>query len=135
MKEKARSKKAEAASLDPDPSLQLADELYQYLDEKKAENLILMDLSQVNSYFGYFLIATAASGLHLRTMMREIRKVFGARIPQKGSRTPDDADSGWIIVDFVDVVVHVFLRDQRKFYNLERLWGDATIIRSSESDE
>lgn len=135
MKEKARSKKAPAAPPVADASLELAEELYKYLDEKKAENLVLMDLSAVNSYFGYFLIATAASGLHMRTMMREIRKLFGSKIPQKGSRTPDDAESGWVIVDFVDVVVHIFLRDQRKFYNLERLWGDATIIRSSEADE
>lgn len=132
-KEKVRKKKAAAPVRDE--SLELAEEIYRYLDEKKAEDIVLMDLTPVNSYFGYFLIATAASGLHLRTMMREIRKNFGSRMPQKGARSPDDAESGWVVVDFVDVVVHIFLPDQRKFYNLERLWGDAPVIRSSEGDE
>ena len=111
---------------------ELADEIFDHLDQKKARDLKLIDLAGVNSYFGLFLLATANSQMHLKSLVRDISKTFGARMPAGGAgMRPDDPESGWAVIDFIDLVVHVFLTEQRSFYNLERLWGDAPVLRSS----
>lgn len=105
---------------------ELASRIYTYLDDKKAEKILLLNLEKVNPYFQYFLIATASSQVHLRSLAKEILKNFGQFMPRGiGGFRPEDLTSGWVIVDFVDVVVHLFLDEQRQFYKLERLWGDA----------
>lgn len=112
-----------------DEALDLAREIYQFLDQKKAEHMKLLYLEGVNPYFRFFLIATANSSLQLKSFVRDIKKNFGDRLPEKTSGyRPEDLDSGWVILDFIDLVVHVFLPEQREFYNLERLWGDAQVV-------
>jgi len=109
----------------------LAYDIFELLDQKKAADLLLLDLSRVNAYFHYFLLASATSEVHLKSLLREILKNFSQYMPSGGGFRPRDAESGWIIVDFIDLVVHLFLDEQRGFYNLERLWGDAEILRRS----
>ena len=110
----------------------LADAVYDFLEEKKAEDLVLMDLEHVNPYFSIFLIATANSQVQLKSLVRDIYKKFHDDLPSNiGGIRPDDVASGWVIVDFIDVVVHIFLAEQRSFYNLERLWGDGHIVRQT----
>ncbi len=118
----------------PDELKNLADQVYTYLDEKKAEDILLLDLYNVNPYFQFFLIATANSPTHLKSLVRELRKRFGHHMPDKQSGLrPTDVESGWVILDFIDLVVHIFLPEQREFYNLERLWGDARKLRQGEA--
>lgn len=115
-----------------DPGLALGNRLFDFLDSKKATNPLLLDLTQVNPYFRCFLIATANSEVHLKSLVRETLKEYGSELPRGGITTrPDEAESGWVIVDFIDVVVHLFTPAVREFYNLERLWGDGTIVRGS----
>ena len=108
-----------------DKQLILARDIGDFLIEKKAEDVILLDLRKANPYFCYFLIASANSNVQLKSLLRELMKKYGSQLPQKFSINSSEMDSGWIILDFIDVVVHLFLEDQRKYYNLERLWGDA----------
>jgi len=93
------------------------------LDEKKAFNTILLDLREVNSYLDYFLITSGNSKIHCRSLARELQKTFvglGLRILNK-----PDLDSGWIILDFGELIIHVFTEEIRYYYNLEKLWADA----------
>ena len=107
----------------------LAREIFALLEEKKARDLVLMDLEKVNPYFSIFLIATASSQVQLKSLVRDIHRQFHAALPSNsGGIRPDDVASGWVIVDFIDVVVHLFIAEQREFYKLERLWGDGNII-------
>ena len=99
------------------------------LEEKKAANVLLLDLHKVNPYFEYFLIASASSPPHLSSLAQELRKNFlnsGSR--KIHSLSEGSRNSGWLILDLTDIIVHLFLEEQRSFYNLERLWGDADII-------
>ena len=110
----------------------LAGGIFELLDQKKAKNLLLLNLQEVNSYFDFFLLATATSEVHLKSLLRDITREFSRQLPHRGAGfRPAEAESGWVIIDFIEIVVHLFLEEQRRFYNLERLWGDARIERKS----
>ncbi len=110
----------------------LVEDLVAFLDEKKLTDIKVMNLEEVNPYFCFFMIATAGSSLQLGTTAREISRRFGEHLTNKKIR-PLDVESGWVIHDFVDVVLHVFVQEQRNYYNLEKLWGDAPVIYSAEA--
>ena len=111
------------------------EDLYRYLEEKKAGELLWLDLSEVNPYFQYFLIGSATSSVHLRSLVRDIKKNFREHLSGRSEVRMDEVESGWVVVDFIDLVVHLFLPEQRIYYRLERLWGDAKILRSGTSPE
>lgn len=104
------------------------DEVITFFDEKKAEELLAIDLERVNPYFSIFVIATVGSSVQLKSIVREFMRRFSAVIPNGVTLRPEDYDSGWVVLDLIDVIVHVFLPEQRKYYNLERLWGDGELI-------
>jgi ribosome-associated protein len=94
------------------------------LDEKKAGDLRVFDVSEQSSITDYLVIATATSEPHLRALRVELEKAVDA----SGARTVGvDAarESGWVVVDLFDVMVHLFLESHRSHYGLERLWKDA----------
>jgi ribosome-associated protein len=96
------------------------------LDGKKGNDIIIIDLRDVNSYLDYFLIATGNSRVHCRALARELEKFMhenGWR-----ARNNPDYESGWIILDCSELIVHIFTQEMREYYQLEKLWGDARII-------
>lgn len=93
------------------------------LDDKKGADIVFMDLRNVNSYLDYFIIATGNSRIHCRSLARELEKFMhdlGIR-----QRNKPDYDSGWIILDCGELIVHIFTQEMREYYQLEKLWGDA----------
>ena len=93
------------------------------LEDKKAEDIVALDMRGVFDITDYFLIATGTSEPHLRALFKEMDAVlaeFGYEIPSKVK----DHYSGWVVVDGIDFVIHIFSKEQREFYNLERLWKD-----------
>lgn len=91
--------------------------------EKKGIDVLLLDLRKVNSYFDYFLIATGNSRIHCRALARELERLMLGRGVR--SRNRPDYDSGWIVIDFGSLIVHIFTGETRDYYQLEKLWGDA----------
>ena len=94
---------------------------------KKATDVLLMDLRGLTSMADYFVVCSADSDIQVRAIADAV--VDG--MERQGVR-PWHIESGsanWILLDFVDVVLHVFHRNTRPFYNLEKLWGDAAIKR------
>jgi ribosome-associated protein len=101
----------------------------QYLAElaldKKANDVVILDMRKYSGFCDYFVIAGAESTRKARAIsdwVTQEAKKNGIR----ASHIEGEAESLWILIDFVDVVVHVFQDQTRKFYNLERLWGDAS---------
>lgn len=95
--------------------------------DKKAEDLVLLDVRQLSNVTDYYLIATANNGPHLKALATEL----GVRLTRGGvrrQRRSGSPESGWIVCDYVDVVVHLFLREKRAQYALEDLWKDAPRI-------
>ncbi|MBP7736566.1 MAG: ribosome silencing factor [Spirochaetes bacterium] len=96
------------------------------LDEKKGADIVFMDLRSVNSYLDYFIIATGNSRVHCRSLARELEKFMHSRGIRQRNRP--DYDSGWIILDCSELIVHIFTQEMREYYQLEKLWGDARIL-------
>jgi ribosome-associated protein len=97
------------------------------LEEKKAEDLRVMDVSEQSSITDFLVLATGTSSPHLRALRIEIEKALdSAKAPIVGMEIPQD--SGWMVIDAFDVMVHLFTTDQRGRYALENLWKDATEV-------
>ena len=106
----------------------LADLVVRGMQDKKAADIVVLNLKELkNAVADYFIICSANSDTQLEAVARsveeEIEKVTGESPWQTEGRTNRE----WVLLDYVDGVVHVFLRDRRKFYALEELWGDADI--------
>ncbi|GAA3972179.1 ribosome silencing factor [Hymenobacter antarcticus] len=106
----------------------LADLVVRGMQDKKASDIVVLNLKELkNAVADYFIICSANSDTQLEAVARsveeEVEKVTGESPWQTEGRTNRE----WVLLDYVDVVVHVFLRDRRKFYALEELWGDADI--------
>ena len=97
------------------------------LDEKKAGDLTVLDVSAQSSITDYLIVATATSEPHLRALRVELEKALdSSRVHLVGMDARQD--SGWIVIDAFDVMVHLFLAAAREHYGLERLWRDAVEI-------
>lgn len=100
------------------------------LDDKKAGDLTVLDVSAQSSITDYLVIATATSETHLRALRVELEKVLdAARVHLVGMETAQE--SGWLVIDTFDVMIHLFLAETRERYGLERLWRDATEVPAS----
>ena len=104
----------------------LAKKVAEYALSKKASDVLLMDLRKLRAPADYFVICSADSDTHAKAIADAIRigaDEMGVSLwHSEGFRA-----LSWVLLDFVDVVVHVFKKDVRPFYNLERLWGDAKL--------
>lgn len=111
---------------EPD-AIDLAVALVAAADDKKATDPMLLEVADVLAVVDVFLLATAASDRQLRAVAEAIeeRAREHGRRPQQREGRPD---SGWMLLDFGDVVVHLFSDEQRDFYALERLWADVPRI-------
>jgi len=111
-------------------SLELVKLCCRVLDDKKAGDLRVLDVSAQSSITDYLILATATSDPHLRSMRVELEKaVDAAKTKIVGIETAQD--SGWTVVDAFDVMVHLFLADRRALYGLENLWKDAADVSVS----
>jgi ribosome-associated protein len=97
------------------------------LDDKKAVDLRVLDVSEQSSITDYLVLATGSSEPHLRALRVELEKVIDAsKTHIVGMEVSQD--SGWIVVDAFDVMVHIFSPDTREKYGLENLWKDAVEV-------
>jgi ribosome-associated protein len=95
--------------------------------DKNAENLVVLDLQGLSTVADFFIVCSARSTTQADTIVEAVR----AALKAAGSRPRHQeglAASGWVLLDYVDVIAHVFLEETRQFYALERLWGDAPLL-------
>ena len=95
--------------------------------EKKALDLAVLDLQGLSSIADFFLIVSAGSTTQADTVAEAVRVTLRAH-GVRPRHTEGSAESGWLLLDYGDVVVHVFLEATRGFYALDRLWGDAPLL-------
>ncbi len=86
----------------------------------------MLDVSQIASFADYFIIATALNGRHMGALLNSFDKDL-ANDGVKSLHTEGDSNSGWVLVDFGPVIVHLFTPEDREFYTLESLWGRAGV--------
>ena len=95
---------------------------------KKADRVVVLDVSQQLVITDLFLICSGNTERQVRTIVEEIERVLATRHAAKPFRREGEREGRWVLLDFVDFVVHVFHREDRDYYDLERLWADAPVI-------
>ncbi len=106
-------------------SLTIAKTCAKHADAIQAEDIVVLDLRGISNLADFFVICTATSIPHLKAVSRDIRAKTEEEIGEKPRSSDGDASSLWIVIDYVDVVVHVFHSELRDVYCLEDLWSDA----------
>ena len=101
------------------------------LDDKMAKEIKVLEVRELTVLTEYFVICTAGSTAQVKTLSDELSRVLEEK-GEETRRVEGRRDGGWILVDFGCLVVHIFLDEERNFYNLERLWGDAPEIGQEE---
>lgn len=97
--------------------------------DKQASNIVLLDVRGVSSFADYFVICSGESGRQINTISAEIEKTFkqAGVLPH---HREGGTDSGWLLLDYTDVIIHIFSTDERDYYKLDELWESAkTILR------
>jgi ribosome-associated protein len=108
----------------------LAELVVKGMQEKKASDIVVLNLKSLkNAVSDYFVIASASSDTQLDAIATSIEEEIYKATRQNAWQTEGRTNKEWVLLDYVDVVVHVFLKDKREFYALEELWGDAGIKR------
>ena len=107
-----------------DPTFEIVRKCWQALDDKKAENLKVLDVRGKSPITNYFIIATATSEPHLRALANELDKTL-KDLGVKSIGRESNPGSGWVVVDAFDFMAHLFLPEQRGMYGIEALWKDA----------
>jgi ribosome-associated protein len=97
------------------------------LEEKKGENILLLDVHELTSITDYFVICTATSNRMVNALADAVREKVRKEYQKKG-RTQGSPDTGWIVLDYGDIVIHLFDAELRRFYNLEELWKEGKIL-------
>lgn len=97
------------------------------LEDKKGEDIVLIDLKGIVSFTDYFIICTGTSDRMLNALADAAIDDMRVKHHKKGKKQGFARD-GWVVVDYGDVVVHLFSPDQRDFYDLEELWRDGKVL-------
>ena len=103
---------------------QLLENIRHSLDAKKARDVVTIDVRGLSGVTDFMIIASGSSAPHLKALINEVQKSLKAAGVQAYRRN-DDHEAGWMLLDYVDVVVHIFEDDVREFYDLESIWPDA----------
>lgn len=109
-------------------STQLAERVASLALEKKAHDIVLLDLRKLTSAADRFVVCTADSETQVKAVADHVLEELGKE-GQKAWHVEGEQGRRWILLDYVDVVVHVFHGETRAFYSLETLWGDAPATR------
>jgi ribosome-associated protein len=99
-------------------------------DNRKAENIVILDVRKISTVTDYFVIASGSSEPHLRAIVSEISDKLRDQCGLRPRAIDGDLRAAWQALDYFDVIVHVMRQDVREKYDLEGLWGDAPKIKA-----
>jgi ribosome-associated protein len=98
-------------------------------DNRKAEDIVILDVRDLSSVTDYFVIASGTSEPHLRAIVDEITDRLREDHDTRARAIDGTSQTAWVVLDYFDVIVHVMRRDVRERYDLETLWGDAPRVK------
>ena len=117
-----------------DNASSLIDEIIKGIENVKGEEIQIMDLNNIeNTPCKYFIICSGNSNTQVMAIVNSIIKKVSKKIQERPLHTEGLEAAEWVLIDYINVVVHVFQRKTREFYNIEELWGDAksTLVTSN----
>ncbi len=116
-------------------SKELAEKLARAIKRKLGENILVLDLRGVSSLADFFVVATASSTVHAQAIAEALVNRKQTRGLKKPHHVEGLNNGRWILLDYFDVIVHIFISEVRQFYGLERLWGDVPQWEVDESSD
>ena len=111
----------------PPESKELAVSAARAASAKQGDRIVVLDVRDLIVITDYFVIASGSSDRQVRTIVGEVEKSLRTQGVKPVRREGED-QGAWVLLDFVDVVVHVFGAEEREYYDLERLWSDAPVV-------
>ena len=103
----------------------LSRQIVRAVQEKKAKDILLIDMREVSQIADYFILCTGESDLQIKAIVDGVQRDVRDATGERPWRSEGYEHRQWVLIDYVDVVVHVFDQERRSYYNLERLWADA----------
>ncbi|MCK9478375.1 MAG: ribosome silencing factor [Firmicutes bacterium] len=105
-------------------SLELAKQIIKILDDKKAQKIEVIDIQKVSQLADYFIICSGGSSTHVKSLADEVEFQIGGRGSDMAYHKEGYSGATWVLLDYRDVILHIFHGETRDFYNLEHLWID-----------
>ncbi|VEP11989.1 Ribosomal silencing factor RsfS [Hyella patelloides LEGE 07179] len=112
-------------------SEQLAHGIAEAADDKKASDIVLLKVSEISYLADYFIVATGFSATQVKAICDSIEEQIEAKYQLIPLRVQGKTDGRWVVVDYGEVIVHIFMQEEREYYNLEAFWGHAERIEFS----
>lgn len=110
----------------PEKKQELLDVVIQGMQEKKAKNIVCLDMKGLkNAICNYFVICSADNHRQVQAIADSIEEFTFKKLSEKPWHSEGRSNANWILLDYVDLVAHVFYTEYREFYNIENLWADA----------
>ena len=123
---------ASASKQSPEQITELAQRAAAILLDRKANDVVLLSLKGVSDMTDYFLIASGTSDTHVRSLGNSVLEDMKKQVGQTAHHVEGLSQGRWVLLDYVDFVVHIFSEKARKFYDLERLWKSAKRMEPAE---
>lgn len=112
---------------------QLANKIAEALDDTKGHQIVKIDLRKIqNCFCSFFVICHGSSGTHVASLADAVEEKVREDLQEKPYHTEGQSGAQWVVMDYGDVVTHIFQKEQRDFYQLEDFWADAEITRIEE---
>lgn len=104
----------------------LLNNIINVIQDAKGKEIISLDFRKIESAIcKYFIICTGTSNMHVKSIENKIKKNISQNLSEKPLHTEGNTIGEWILIDYYDIIVHIFQEKTRRFYNLEDFWGDA----------
>ena len=110
---------------------EIAKNAFLYLDEKKAIDIKIIDISKISVIADYFIICGGSNSRQVKALAENVEEKLGKAgvIPKS---TEGYQNANWILLDYQDVIIHIFNQEERLFYDLERIWSDGSFVQVSD---
>ncbi|MBL7907179.1 MAG: ribosome silencing factor [Bacteroidia bacterium] len=100
------------------------------IEDKKGEHIVVLNLKELNNAMAdYFIICQASNKTQVEAIVRNIEEKVEKKLKETAAHIEGKQNAEWILLDYFNVIVHVFLADKRDFYSLEKLWADAPLVK------
>jgi ribosome-associated protein len=106
-------------------SEKLAYDIAEAVDDKKGADIVLLNVSEISYLADYFVVATGFSTTQVKAICDSIEQQIAAKYQITPLRIQGKTDGRWIVVDYGEIIVHIFMQEEREYYNLEAFWGHA----------
>lgn len=104
---------------------------YNALEEKKAEDITVIDIRELSSLGDYFILGSGTNRNQVQAMSDNVEE-YMFKAGHKLKNREGYSSGGWILLDYYDIIIHIFSEEERGFYNLEKIWNDGKVIKGEE---